>query len=62
MASRGGAVPVGTDGNDYLHRQRVAEHYQKRYGKLIRRKFFVTIFNQAGLYGIFFSLQLQKKK
>lgn len=30
MASRGGAVPLGTDGNDYLHRQRVAEHYQKR--------------------------------
>jgi hypothetical protein len=36
MASKGGAVPVGTDGNDFLHRQRVADHYQKRY---IKKKF-----------------------
>lgn len=31
MASKGGAIPVGTDGTDFLHRQRVAEHYQKRW-------------------------------
>jgi len=30
MASKGGFVPQGTDGTDFLHRQRVAEHYQKR--------------------------------
>lgn len=32
MASRGGGQrPVGTDGGDYLHRQRVATQYETRY-------------------------------
>jgi hypothetical protein len=30
MASRGGEMILGTDGTDFEHRQRVAEHYQKR--------------------------------
>lgn len=28
MASRGGSIPAGSDGHDYMHRQRVAEQYQ----------------------------------
>lgn len=52
MASRGGAVPTGTDGTDFLHRQRVADHYQKRcrisagdYSEKKKREFLcVTIF------------------
>jgi hypothetical protein len=30
MASRGGPMVYGTDGADFEHRQRVAEHYQIR--------------------------------
>ena len=42
MASKGGFVAAGTDGTDFLHRQRVAEHYQKRWK-------FVAIFIKTGL-------------
>lgn len=28
MASKGGFIPAGTDGTDFLHRQRVADHYK----------------------------------
>lgn len=31
MASRGGAMAIGTDGADFEHRQRVAAHYQIRF-------------------------------
>ena len=30
MASRGGSRPTGTDGNDYLHREKVASRYEQR--------------------------------
>ena len=30
MASRGGTRPAGTDGNDYLHREKVASRYELR--------------------------------
>lgn len=62
MASRGGAIPLGTDGTDYLHRQRVAEHYQKRYRKLGKRKIFVTIFNQDGIFHSMRNPKVQKSK
>jgi len=39
MASRGGAIPLGSDGADFLHRQRVAEHYQKSASNKSRLKF-----------------------
>ncbi|XP_070493522.1 protein jagunal [Chironomus tepperi] len=39
MASKGGFVPQGTDGTDFLHRQRVAEHYQKSALNKSRLKF-----------------------
>lgn len=36
MASRdGGKRPVGTDGNDFMHRQRVATQYETRYAFFI---------------------------
>lgn len=38
MASKG-AIPIGTDGTDFLHRQRVAEHYQKSALNKSRLKF-----------------------
>lgn len=32
MASRdGGKRPVGTDGNDFMHRQKIASQYETRY-------------------------------
>lgn len=35
MASRdGGARPQGTDGNDFMHRQKIASNYTIRYHKL----------------------------
>ncbi len=29
MASRTGARPKGSDGNDFKHRERIADHYQE---------------------------------
>ena len=31
MASREGARPTGTDGTDFMHRQKVASQYAKRF-------------------------------
>lgn len=33
MASRAGPRATGTDGSDFRHRERVAEHYQMRWGR-----------------------------
>ncbi|XP_058534497.1 protein jagunal homolog 1 isoform X2 [Ochotona princeps] len=33
MASRAGPRAAGTDGSDFQHRERVATHYQMRYGR-----------------------------
>lgn len=33
MASRAGPRAAGTDGSDFQHRERVAMHYQMRYGR-----------------------------
>jgi hypothetical protein len=30
MASRGGSRPAGTDGNDFMHREKVAMRYELR--------------------------------
>uniref|UniRef100_A0A8D2LJ76 Uncharacterized protein n=1 Tax=Varanus komodoensis TaxID=61221 RepID=A0A8D2LJ76_VARKO len=32
MASRAGPRTAGTDGSDFRHRERVAEHFQMRWG------------------------------
>ena len=36
MATMGGVRPAGSDGTDYLHRERVASHYQTRYSEITK--------------------------